>query len=309
MLRATIDPRSGGPSNVSEFYCRTSPLTNRMRYPTNRTAYADSSNSLLDRIDGCLARWRTRRLTLRTFPRAEEPHLSDSPQRHRARHIAGDMAMLVVGILIALAADAAWEGRQDRREMGQIVEALRAELERNREHLTQRETDHEGLRSRTARLAAVINGAVPSPPNEEAAALVLTVLGWTTTTQSFGAYDVLLARGNADGVAVDLLVDLAAHVQRSRQGGSLTDRAVAADTQALLTRVIREHGGHLGLMGSNVRDALDLPSPSMPPNLQDILSDPEFIDGVTIMSGLYRNHAAWIAARRGETEHLLAALN
>ena len=219
------------------------------------------------------------------------------------------MAMLVVGILIALAADAAWEGRQDREELDQIVEALRAELERNRAHLTRRETDHESLRSRTGALAAIINGTAPAPSNEETATLVLSVLGWTTTTQSFGAYDVLLARGNADGVPVDFLVDLAAHVQRSRQGGSLTDRSVAADTQALLSRVIREHGGHLGLMGSNVREAFDLPASASPADLQGILSDPEFIDGVTIMNGLYRNHAAWIAARRGETEELLAVLN
>lgn len=229
--------------------------------------------------------------------------------RQRARQIAGDFVMLVVGILIALAADAAWDGRQDRKEVDLIVDALRAELEQNRQHLTRRGADHDALRSQTVRLAAIVHGASPAPHGEEAAALVLSVFGGTTTSQSFGAYDVLLARGNAEGVPTEFLVDLATHVHASRQGGSLTDRAATDDIQAILTRVVRKHGGFLGLMGTNIRNSLELPSPQTPVDVQGILSDPDFIDGVTVMASLYRNRAAWLAARLQETERLLAALN
>jgi hypothetical protein len=62
--------------------------------------------------------------------------VSEGTPPARLRRVAGEFAVIVLGVLVALFMESAWEDRQERQLAGEYVERLREEVRLNREELS-----------------------------------------------------------------------------------------------------------------------------------------------------------------------------
>lgn len=87
--------------------------------------------------------------------------MSDTVQTRSMVGIVREVAIIVLGILIAFALDAAWDSRQERREEGHIVESLRAEFGQTRADLSLWIQFHRKTERNTRVLLAAMDAVAP----------------------------------------------------------------------------------------------------------------------------------------------------
>jgi len=111
---------------------------------------------------------------------------------------AAEVATIIVGILLALAADAARQFLADRAKEREVIAALRDEFAVDVQEIG---ADQEWRASKVAALDLVSEaraGATKPPPSEELAAAVLSALNWRFYTASHPVLDDLLTTGRLD---------------------------------------------------------------------------------------------------------------
>lgn len=116
--------------------------------------------------------------------------MSSSP---RALRFIGEGVVIVVSILLALAADAWWDGRQDRAAEAALLESLHAEISLNVEELDQ----WEALRAQTARhsnaLLALVRPNAPPIHSVRFDSLLAGATSFRTYHPSTGSISAVLA--------------------------------------------------------------------------------------------------------------------
>ena len=155
--------------------------------------------------------------------------------------IAGELAIIVAGILIALAADAWWDERVERQEEHAALLELRAEFRDNDEQLDSVLRIHrDGLESSRV-LISMARDEVELTPDSIGALVRVIDNAWTFNPKS-GALDALIASGRLDIIENDALrVALAGWSglvsdYQEDEGGAVA--YVAAGQYAMLTRVL-----------------------------------------------------------------------
>ena len=223
------------------------------------------------------------------------------------RRGAREFTMLVVGVLIALSADAWWQERQARSEIDLLLDALVTELEENRAELTSALQRRVRLVEQNRALVEVFNDGAPYPSVDSITPLVFSALGGRPPTLGFGAYDVLLARGSTEFVPADFLVRLTSHVGSARVG-MRSDDHVREGVIEDITDAIARNGGFLTTTRQQFRRTRGLPSPANELDVAGLLGDPELQNAAAISVVLHYNWQGWLESRLRETEDLLADL-
>ncbi|HUP20866.1 MAG TPA: hypothetical protein VM778_13085 [Gemmatimonadota bacterium] len=126
-----------------------------------------------------------------TEPLREHVEMSDRPAS-RARRAAGELAIIVVGVLIALWIDAGWAWLQDRRDESALIEDLRSDFEANRSALEQVHVEQQRAADVTRQVLVV---GVDGLPADSVDALFQAMLDVQTFNPRTGALDSALGSG------------------------------------------------------------------------------------------------------------------
>ena len=107
----------------------------------------------------------------------------------------GELAIVVVGVIIALGVGSWWDQKQERRlEAAHFIE-LRIESARNLEELRSTLARMDTLKANTLILIEVVEGARPAPPVDSLVELTWLSFSFATYNPFSTAYDNLLSSG------------------------------------------------------------------------------------------------------------------
>ena len=217
-----------------------------------------------------------------------------------ARTIA-EGVVIVVSVLIALAADAWWDGRRDRAGESARLSAVRSELQDAR--LT-----YEGLvdviASRTHLIAEVIRESSHYTASSARLDSVFFQLGpWSDPSPPTAAVDDALSGGG-------LSLIRSAEVRRSLGRYRTSVEAVRAEAQALRDRFESEvqfQYEYINLRrqmatSSSAAFPVDLPEPGFVPRYEELLQNRRFINQMV-------GHAALMGRMRARTDGALLAID
>ena len=123
-----------------------------------------------------------------------EPHES----RQGWRRFAGEVATIVLGILLAVAANAGYKYLGDRSAEREILAALRVEFEADVRELAADQRSRAGKLACIDLVAAVRSGEVQAPPPDSLARTLLNLLDFRFYTASHPVLDDLLVTGRLE---------------------------------------------------------------------------------------------------------------
>jgi len=114
------------------------------------------------------------------------------------RRFAGEVATIVLGILLAVAANAGYKYLGDRSAEREILAALRDEFEADVRELGADQRSRAGKLACVDLVAAVRSGEVEAPPPDSLARTLLNLLGYRFYTASHPVLDDLLVTGRLE---------------------------------------------------------------------------------------------------------------
>lgn len=129
----------------------------------------------------------------------------------RIRWFAAEITVVVAGVLIALALNAWWQGREQRQEQERLLVALLDEFESNRARLAEIVAFHEALKATTRTLLAISAERASELPTDSIDRLLADVTWWSSyTTLSSTVVDAAVQDGRLDLIRTDSLRQLLA---------------------------------------------------------------------------------------------------
>lgn len=122
--------------------------------------------------------------------------MREQVQRLLSWHAAlGELAIVVVGVIIALGVGSWWDQKQERRLEAEHLVELRIESARNLEELRSTLARMDTLKANTLILIEVVEGARPAPPVDSLVELTWLSFSFATYNPLSTAYDNLLSSG------------------------------------------------------------------------------------------------------------------
>ncbi len=148
--------------------------------------------------------------------------MSDKPGiRNRWKTVVTEFVTIVIGILVALAADAWWQNRADRRDEREALASLMTEFSASRLVLQERLARHEEIRRS---LSTILEWVAPEPdlPSDSTVTeeLWVGIGGWVTYEDRRGVLDGLIASGR-----LSLIRDASLQAMLAGWGAEVADLA------------------------------------------------------------------------------------
>lgn len=193
-------------------------------------------------------------------------------------------AVIVASILLALAADAWWDERQEREEEQEILAGLESDFTANLSELEANLRRHEAMMDRLFQLLAMSEPDAAAVPYDSLPSFNLGLVNLSTFAPQDGTLDGLIASGNLDLIRDiglrDRLVEWKRVVEDSREE--------AEDFRSAGVRVIRrlsalggpwgvQREGGAGLRGMQRLPTLDLTRVVADPELMTLLREKRFM--------------------------------
>lgn len=154
---------------------------------------------------------------------------SDSPRSMSLspRFLIRELAIVVIGVLIALGADSWWDGRQERARAREYVEALEAEVAESRRLLERRLAA-----ARTWKASADSLGAALADSTSPSTADVVRAFGWPgTPSLPMGTVEALIETGDLRLLRPELRLALLRERSQRAVRRSALDRLFALASQ------------------------------------------------------------------------------
>jgi hypothetical protein len=117
----------------------------------------------------------------------------------------GELLLIIVGILGALAVNAWWDGRKDASTEASYLQQLLADVDANERVIKEFMDYHAGGRDAATRLASHFDAPGPLPGCETLADLLTTSLQWASLELRTGTFSALLATGDIRLIRDDAL--------------------------------------------------------------------------------------------------------
>jgi len=103
----------------------------------------------------------------------------------------GELIIVIVGVLMALAIDSWWEDRENRLEEAEHLAVLKIEAEQNLAELYATLVGLERLTESTRKLIRIVEGVQEAPPHETLVDLTWNAFSFRQFNPQFTAYDNL----------------------------------------------------------------------------------------------------------------------
>jgi len=186
----------------------------------------------------------------------------------------GDLIIVIVGVLIALAVDSWWEERENRLEEAAHVAALKAEAEQNLVELYATVADIERYTASTRALIEIVEGSREVPPSETLVELTWESFSYGAFDPQFTAYDNLLGTGGTRLLSDEKLKRDLARFRASVDGLTRLDWVLDQWNRQIQPWVVMNL--ELDWLPETYRNERQLPDPAVPTNWAAVLNDREF---------------------------------
>ena len=235
-----------------------------------------------------------------------------SQRTHRIRDLAtrlgAELAIITLGVLVALWVDAWRQDRSAAEARVYLVASLANEVDVNAANLQEAIGWSEVQLTAMRRLGEISLGKAPQPSLDTLGLLLTHATSYSRARPVFGAYDAMVAAGTAELLPdPELAQRLARHRAELERGQG--DESYAERAFERLVDVLREHGGWLAYMSPSVGTRIGFPLPEGKGDWSRILGDPRFLDAIYSRVLYEHNIVAFYQAQLTELRRTLELMD